>query len=247
MKKSQPDTMTAEQIRSHIDRVRQGDLRGVPEALASTGTRTEAARADLRAALSFREIPLHLHPYHTNSPMYRAKERYKAIEATALHGAYWSPKKGSLRVSPTTRTIYNMPVADPSSTLAGIRAAGRARWEKIRVARVLPLLRHAYKVCDYRVAKGSWAGGQHDLIVRIGTPGASSETNRAWSSNGKWSGLDSEHVGPGRVRAQCSDCLRPLDPRSRSDRIVSGRLRGAVDRARSWNVTLGSPRFPDSS
>lgn len=61
-----------------------------------------------------------------------------------------------------------------------------------------PLLR-AYTACGYRVAKGAWAGGEHSVKVVMARgvqtmPGAASDTQRAWSSNGKWSGMNSSHT-----------------------------------------------------
>lgn len=42
----------------------------------------------------------------------------------------------------------------------------------------------------YRRATSSWAGGGTYIAVKIGDPFAIAETERVWSSNGKWSGND---------------------------------------------------------
>lgn len=42
----------------------------------------------------------------------------------------------------------------------------------------------------YRVATGTWAGGETFVRVNVGKPGASGAGERAWSSNGKWRGLN---------------------------------------------------------
>lgn len=61
------------------------------------------------------------------------------------------------------------------------------------IARVGRDVRKAYKDCSYRCAESRWAGGHHGLVVLIGAPSADGESTRVWSSNGKWSGNDSEH------------------------------------------------------
>ena len=42
----------------------------------------------------------------------------------------------------------------------------------------------------YRIAKSAWAGGNHTVVVTTGDPSASTTTQKVWSKNGKWSGLD---------------------------------------------------------
>lgn len=44
----------------------------------------------------------------------------------------------------------------------------------------------------HRLAKSSWAGGDHTTTIKTGdTPDCSGWSKRVWSSNGKWSGNDS--------------------------------------------------------
>jgi len=45
----------------------------------------------------------------------------------------------------------------------------------------------------YRRATSSWAGGEHNIEVTLGPePEAACESTRVWSSNGKWSGTNSD-------------------------------------------------------
>lgn len=59
--------------------------------------------------------------------------------------------------------------------------------------RVRAAVRKAYKTCGYRKSESRWAGGEHSLDVAIGTVGAHGESERVWSDNKKWSGLNSIH------------------------------------------------------
>lgn len=98
---------------------------------------------------------------------------------------------------------------DRSALPAGLRAAfdeARARAEK-RVprvtdpltvpflsraeARVQKLAEAALERCAYRRSETRWAGGKHEVHVRIGTPDISGYSDRVWSRNGKWPGTDS--------------------------------------------------------
>lgn len=46
-------------------------------------------------------------------------------------------------------------------------------------------------LANYKMAAGTWAGGGNSFAVTINdTPSASGTSSRAWSSNGKWTGLD---------------------------------------------------------
>lgn len=53
----------------------------------------------------------------------------------------------------------------------------------------------AARSCGYRRASSRWAGGHHDVVVRLlpptEAPTARGSSARVWSANGKWSGLDS--------------------------------------------------------
>jgi len=53
---------------------------------------------------------------------------------------------------------------------------------------------NALDAADYRRSKSNWAGGEHQINVRVETQRWTSiagESRRAWSQNGKWSGTDS--------------------------------------------------------
>ena len=56
----------------------------------------------------------------------------------------------------------------------------------------------AYTRCTYRQSESRWAGGEHSVCVDIIPAGyeeyVKSETERVWSSNGKWSGTNSSHM-----------------------------------------------------
>lgn len=44
---------------------------------------------------------------------------------------------------------------------------------------------------NYKMAEGAWAGGNNSFAIAINDqPHASGSSSRAWSSNGKWTGLD---------------------------------------------------------
>jgi hypothetical protein len=82
----------------------------------------------------------------------------------------------------------------------GVTDAGKAKAAKIASAarspegRTKAAVASAYESCGYRVAHGSWAGGSHTTSINVGhAPGVSCETEKAWSENRKWSGLDSHH------------------------------------------------------
>jgi hypothetical protein len=103
----------------------------------------------------------------------------------------------------------------PDWTLDAVKASAKRRLEHQRIQRVYAPLRAAYDECGYRTAGGRWAGGNHTVRVRIGEPNAAASTSKAWSRNGKWSGLDSEHVLTVR---QSWPAIEP------SARVVSGLL-----------------------
>ncbi|KNZ70325.1 hypothetical protein Tfer_0885 [Thermincola ferriacetica] len=71
--------------------------------------------------------------------------------------------------------------ADPLSVPFATRAA----------ARVARLAGKALETCSYRRSRTSWAGGNHEVCVRIGDPVISGSSSRVWSHNGKWPGTDS--------------------------------------------------------
>lgn len=43
----------------------------------------------------------------------------------------------------------------------------------------------------FRRSHGRWAGGEHNVTVKLGEPGCIGYTQKVWSGNGKWSGTDS--------------------------------------------------------
>lgn len=144
-------------------------------------------------------------------PAARAEERRRA-------GERWSS---------TTRLEWMLPewgwsgVAAPAPAplakrLELFRAARRLRCAEAALRVVEPALRAAASACDYRRAAGRWAGGDHTIEVRVGSPDASGETRRVWSKNGKWSGVDSVHTYC--VRA---DWLARVPEAAR---VISGRL-----------------------
>lgn len=90
------------------------------------------------------------------------------------------------------------------ATCLALREAGRRRAEdqkaeRLQAARdalrpVAGIIRSAVRQ-HYRLAQGSWAGGNTTVSVEpcsgLGeSPSISSTTHKVWSSNGKWSGLD---------------------------------------------------------
>lgn len=87
---------------------------------------------------------------------------------------------------------------------------------------VMCAVREAYLECAFRRANGAWAGGNHTVVVRLGEPNALSSTDRVWSSNGKWSGLDSSHTVV--VRATWR-----ADVEARGLAVVSGMLTLGAD------------------
>ena len=61
-------------------------------------------------------------------------------------------------------------------------------------SRTINEARNSFASCSYKVSDSSWAGGDHNLSVAIGTSvSASGGSERAWSTNGKWSGTNSWH------------------------------------------------------
>jgi hypothetical protein len=59
-------------------------------------------------------------------------------------------------------------------------------------------IRAAYDACEYRRARGKWAGGEHSFAIHFGDwieeHVISHGTETAWSRNGKWSGKNSRHA-----------------------------------------------------
>lgn len=95
-------------------------------------------------------------------------------------------------------TVRALPEQEKESVRAAIKRHNdrtfAAQWEqadyreerRMEVERVVaPIVKRLY-----RVATGTWAGGETFVRVNVGTPGASGEGERAWSSNGKWRGLN---------------------------------------------------------
>lgn len=174
-------TMTAPQIRALIPLVATGDLRQVPDALATTGARTEQARAGLRAAIARREEPLTWRRGGAPAPQIVARDLARAGEP----------------FSPAKRRVYSIP-EHPEATLAAIREHAAKRLAAERLAPVKSAVLAAYDRCSYRTAQGTWAGGAHKMAIRLcapnEAPSASGESLPAWSRNGKWSGKDSSHT-----------------------------------------------------
>lgn len=67
--------------------------------------------------------------------------------------------------------------------------------ESMAATLTAPYLRRAAAALEsawpYRRSTSGWAGGEHDVSVSLGTPGASCSTDKVWSDNGKWSGTNS--------------------------------------------------------
>ncbi len=63
-----------------------------------------------------------------------------------------------------------------------------------------PLAQVLADTWPYRCSNSRWAGGEHEVTVKIEqAPAATCESKRVWSSNGKWSGTNSEatlHITP---------------------------------------------------
>lgn len=198
------DTFTAPMIRTIIAVVHHGDLRQVGAALASTGSRTETARAELRATVERRERPRFDYPRPTAStPISRAMYRWMAMDAVANgRGAFFANGRAEMPegmkpiVSPTSRVVYELPEF-PQDTLEALKARAKQRVEAARLARVEPFVRAAYAQCGYRRAESTWAGGDHTVSVRLcasnEAPNAIASTSTAWSRNSKWKGSNSHH------------------------------------------------------
>lgn len=102
----------------------------------------------------------------------------QAAEVDRVAALAWSRVARGPIASPV-----DLPIAD------GLRARA--------LDRIRPAVRAAYSECGYRRAEGTWAGGDHEVYVcEAGNvaPFAEWYTRRAWSRNGKWSGLDSVHT-----------------------------------------------------
>lgn len=92
-------------------------------------------------------------------------------------------------------------VSDPLlTTTLRERATRRAEERRQAVETcIASLVREAWGECGYRQSESSWAGGDHEVRVRVIAPGelfrpdAGGWADKVWSSNGKWSGSDSTH------------------------------------------------------
>ena len=83
------------------------------------------------------------------------------------------------------------------------REALLATADAVVIARVLARLRW-----PYRRAESRWAGGKHSTKIRVGAlPDAECDSVRAWSTNGKWTGNNSEAVLT--VSRRCLELLGP--------------------------------------
>jgi len=72
----------------------------------------------------------------------------------------------------------------------------RARLAQERLDHLSPLVREAWDECGYRQSESNWAGGEHEVRVRVADdrrPDCGGWADKAWSSNGKWSGSNSVH------------------------------------------------------
>lgn len=170
--------MNATEIRSSIESLKAGNVDAALAALATTGARTEGAREDVRRAIAAREhgVPVTRREGpggRTSAPKRRAYYAADRRQPDAL--AAWATCTQSARVSV-------------------LRARGHKLALARATARIAPLVEAAYDRCGYRRAEGRWAGGDHSVVITCeDTESATSSTSRAWSSNGKWSGMDSCH------------------------------------------------------
>jgi len=172
--------MTALDHYEIADEVRRGDLRRIGQSFADHSERTKKARGEVRHVINLREAPM-----VWQSPEIRRRDRERA----------------GLKVSPVKHVIYLEKKALDS--IAQIKIDARAKWEAQRIAAVSAVLLPAYESCGYRRSQSSWAGGEHTVNVRIASKticgyaqpvGASGDSSRAWSANGKWSGNNSVHT-----------------------------------------------------
>jgi hypothetical protein len=73
---------------------------------------------------------------------------------------------------------------------------GKERLRKRLREQMILKIRSYINDCSYRRARGSWAGGNHYVDVKLWEESPaycdiSGESQKVWSSNGKWSGYDS--------------------------------------------------------
>ena len=168
--------MTAPEIRSLIDRVRkQHDLRGVEVALSQTDAGTRLAREALRAALVLREEVA-------------SRPTYSVLAEVSRR------KRMGLLVTTSKRRAYVLHEARKAADeIEGFKINARVKFQARRIEAVRAYVLPAYKRCGYRCSKSTWAGGEHEVVLAIGEPGAEGWNERAWSDNRKWSGNNSTH------------------------------------------------------
>lgn len=100
-------------------------------------------------------------------------------------------------------------------------------------ARTADTVMDCYELCGYRRARGKWAGGEHEVVVKIGFASATAKMGRVWASNGKWSGQNSIHiieVPPNWLSSVYRNGLAVID-----NRLV---LAARPDGEGSWRVTF---------
>ena len=108
-------------------------------------------------------------------------------------------------------------LAEKAEKAEKARRQRRRRWEKTKGYQIDLAVREAYSKCEYRKSRSSWAGGYHSLSVEIiegkksliiisqgslpakitftkkRKPGCSGDSEKVYSSNGKWRGKNSLH------------------------------------------------------
>lgn len=84
--------------------------------------------------------------------------------------------------------LKNQPYKEPDVT-------GPERLRLTLMEKTEKAVLRSYSRCGYRRAQGKWAGGDHTTTIKISPAeaGVTSRSTKSWSSNGKWSGRDSEH------------------------------------------------------
>lgn len=110
------------------------------------------------------------------------------LQARAAKLAEWLPKNAAYQAHPT-QWIYDRIGAGPNP----YRAELISRRDAIHRAKAQAILDGGLDSAARAVlrnASGRWAGGDTVVQCSIGSPSATGDSRRAWSDNGKWSGLN---------------------------------------------------------